>query len=244
MEVLQKIYHAIIDNSNHIINHAESWTRELAGAKNYVCTPDLQHWTFGKSVGADGTYHYNGGVAKRKLYSLGFVNVLELKEQKIKNKCINAFINWANKVNGYAIAEKFEKDQLNNKHFEILVHKDVIINWGAKAKGSIAIDSQKAFDDGFKNQIIKEVSFRNKQVVQLAKEKHGTICIVCQFDFGKVYGDHGAGFIEMHHLMPISLGARSTTVEDLRPVCANCHRMLHRGKKVLSIEELKVLIKR
>ena len=30
--------------------------------------------------------------------------------------------------------------------------------------------------------------------------------------------------------------------QDLRPVCANCHRMLHRKRRAISIEELKELI--
>ena len=48
----------------------------------------------------------------------------------------------------------------------------------------------------------------------------------------KVYGDIGKGFIHVHHLTPlwdIRQGYEVNPVKDLRPVCPNCHAMLHRG---------------
>ncbi|MBS1545771.1 MAG: HNH endonuclease [Bacteroidetes bacterium] len=75
---------------------------------------------------------------------------------------------------------------------------------------------------------------------------HGMKCAVCGFDFQARYGLLGAGFIHVHHLNPLSStkkAHRIDPVHDLRPVCPNCHAMLHRRKDVLSIEELKALIK-
>lgn len=236
-EVIETIYKAIKVNSNFIIEQGDKWTRELAGAKNYIATPDLKHWTFGKSVGADGEYHYNGGVAKQYLYSLGFINILKLNTKK-SQEIFNEFKNWSNKVKHYPIWEKFERDQNANKRFELLVHRDVIKINKVVTDSNNLIQIQNEFNEGFKKQIIQEVAIRDKKVIQLAKAKHGTTCIICKFDFAKTYGIHGAGFIEMHHLFPIAMGKRKTTIEDLRPVCPNCHRMLHKGKKVLSIEEL------
>lgn len=103
-------------------------------------------------------------------------------------------------------------------------------------------DSQHYFDEGFRTEIIKEVSKRHKSLVELAKRKYGKKCSVCEFDFGKTFGNHGDGFIEIHHLKPIAKGKRQTTIEDVRPVCPNCHRMLHRGNVLLSIEDLKKII--
>jgi Predicted restriction endonuclease len=65
---------------------------------------------------------------------------------------------------------------------------------------------------------------------------------VCGFDFEKRYGAIGVGFIHVHHLVDIaSIGGRYQVdpVRDLRPVCPNCHAMLHREKPALSIQELK-----
>jgi hypothetical protein len=66
-------------------------------------------------------------------------------------------------------------------------------------------------------------------------------CVVCGFNFQAVYGILGDGFCEVHHLTPLSAadGEVATRLEDLAVVCANCHRMIHRGQQVLSIQELK-----
>lgn len=70
----------------------------------------------------------------------------------------------------------------------------------------------------------------------------GAICSVCGFDFGATYGDIGAGFIHVHHLNPLSAVRKTHKISprnDLRPVCPNCHEMLHRRLPPFSIEELK-----
>jgi len=61
-------------------------------------------------------------------------------------------------------------------------------------------------------------------------------CQVCGMRFEEVYGEAlGARYAEAHHLVPLGKleGAVKTKIEDLRTVCANCHRMLHRmdGKR-------------
>jgi 5-methylcytosine-specific restriction protein A len=75
---------------------------------------------------------------------------------------------------------------------------------------------------------------------------YGTTCCICGLDFGLVYGERGRGFIHVHHLVPlakIGKGYVVDPVKDLRPVCPNCHAMLHRGTEVLSVEDLKKTMK-
>jgi hypothetical protein len=219
------------------------YSRELGSAKNYVCTPDLKYWTFGKTVGEFGHYHFHGGIAKSNLYRWGFINVLHLPDSKIKDDIIKAFINWASMVKVRDVVHKFTKDQESDKRFELLVHKSVIATLKNKPIKEVdTSENQEEFDEGFTKEIIFEVKSRNSKLVSNARIKYGTKCTVCEFDFGVVYGLHGAGFIELHHLYPISEGRRKSTIDDLRPVCANCHRMLHRGKQLLSIDRLKKII--
>ncbi len=75
---------------------------------------------------------------------------------------------------------------------------------------------------------------------------HGTKCIACKFDFEETYGKHGEGFIEVHHLVPVSKLGENTKVDpatDMVTICSNCHRMIHRKRNtVLSIEQLVQLI--
>lgn len=79
-------------------------------------------------------------------------------------------------------------------------------------------------------------------------EYYGLKCQVCDFDFEEVYGDLGAGFIHVHHLVQISSIKEKYIIDpikDLRPVCPNCHAMLHkRKKKPYEIDELKEIISR
>lgn len=83
---------------------------------------------------------------------------------------------------------------------------------------------------------------RNLVARQLCIAEYRWDCFVCGFNFERRYGALGRAYVEVHHLLPLaeSVGERVVDpVKDLRPVCANCHRMLHRGPGVLSIEELR-----
>jgi|GEM_PF-1161697 len=76
---------------------------------------------------------------------------------------------------------------------------------------------------------------------------HGTACSICGFDYGLVYGDWGAGFAEVHHLVALGTGGNTeretSPVTDLAVVCSNCHRMLHRKReRVLTLDELRELV--
>ncbi len=77
-------------------------------------------------------------------------------------------------------------------------------------------------------------------------EHYGAKCCVCDFDFEKVYGKElGAGFIHVHHLVEISIIGEEyevNPIKDLRPVCPNCHSMLHRRRPALLPEQLRVLM--
>jgi len=70
-------------------------------------------------------------------------------------------------------------------------------------------------------------------------------CSVCQFRFDATFGDLGKGYIHVHHLTPIATIGTEYHLDperDLRPVCPNCHAMLHRHNPPLSIEELQKII--
>ena len=90
---------------------------------------------------------------------------------------------------------------------------------------------------------------RNPKIVKKKKKsvllKTGKLeCEICSFIFKEMYGTHGEDYIECHHKVPLSKASNPTTrLNDLALVCANCHRMLHRGKPWPSVEQLKRLLR-
>jgi 5-methylcytosine-specific restriction protein A len=74
---------------------------------------------------------------------------------------------------------------------------------------------------------------RNPRAATEAKRHHGVRCQVCHLRFDERYGDVGKGFIEAHHLRPISSLEEGAAVSydvaaDFAVLCSNCHRMIHR----------------
>jgi HNH endonuclease len=69
-------------------------------------------------------------------------------------------------------------------------------------------------------------------------------CEACDFDFESQYGPVGEGYIECHHTVALAEGdERETELDDLALVCANCHRVIHRSRPMLSVEELRDLLR-
>ncbi|UFS69483.1 HNH endonuclease [Geomonas sp. RF6] len=73
---------------------------------------------------------------------------------------------------------------------------------------------------------------------------YGFKCAACGVSMEQLYGVIGMNYIHVHHLVPISsIGTEYIVdpIKDLRPVCPNCHSMIHRDpNNVLSIEQVKV----
>ena len=129
------------------------------------------------------------------------------------------------------------------------------------SKGVIASKKAVLFDE---NAIINEGSLLDKKVKKTQRslklrefaiskftKKDGIQCIACGFDFKKNYGSIGEGYIEIHHIKPIFSFADNDfektladAVKNLVPLCANCHRMVHRqNKNQLTIKQLKKILK-
>jgi predicted HNH restriction endonuclease len=87
---------------------------------------------------------------------------------------------------------------------------------------------------------------RKSHAATLCKHRDNFICQVCGFDYSIAYGSLGNDFAEAHHIVPLSSNKklRSTTINDLITVCANCHRMLHRmAGETQDINSLKKIMK-
>jgi 5-methylcytosine-specific restriction protein A len=97
-------------------------------------------------------------------------------------------------------------------------------------------------EDGTKFRLHKRIE-RNSTLIKDVKKLQGCVCKVCGVDFEKRYGSIGKGFIEAHHLRPVSTlkGQKvlMDPVKDFAVLCSNCHRMIHRSNCLDNIEKFK-----
>jgi predicted HNH restriction endonuclease len=99
--------------------------------------------------------------------------------------------------------------------------------------------------DGATRTITVNAYERDPEARQKCIAVHGTDCSVCTMTFGKVYGPVAEGYIHVHHLRPLSEVKAAHAVDpvkDLRPVCPNCHAVLHRRVPAYSVEEVRNFI--
>lgn len=125
-----------------------------------------------------------------------------------------------------------ELEQLQNLIQENIIYPDDI--------------EDKDLFEGTKKQITVNAYERSSQARQECINKYGYKCIICKFDFEDTYGEIGKNFIHVHHIKPLSEideNYKINPIEDLRPVCPNCHAMLHKRKLAYSIEEIQDKIK-
>lgn len=100
--------------------------------------------------------------------------------------------------------------------------------------------------EGAKKTVTVNVYERDAGARAACLRRWGVQCAVCSFDFKATYGELGEGYIHVHHLRPLSeMGTayELDPVRDLRPVCPNCHAMLHRRTPALDIASLQEILR-
>ena len=137
---------------------------------------------------------------------------------------------WSPQASGISLKEDIADKLLAE------IHKNKAINFKP-----LTTEAVQRYAEGRPKTITTKTYDRSPRAREACIEHHGYNCAVCGFNFGKVYGDLGDGFIEVHHLQQIADQGEEHLVDpvkDLRPVCSNCHRMLHKERPPLSIEVL------
>jgi hypothetical protein len=86
---------------------------------------------------------------------------------------------------------------------------------------------------------------RNPKARAACLRHYGRTCFVCGFDFRKAYGDAAQKIIHVHHIKPLrAVGSEHTVdpVRELRPVCPNCHTVIHCTTEPLTVEQVKAML--
>ena len=108
------------------------------------------------------------------------------------------------------------------------------------------VKETKTLKEGDYLQIEVNAYERNVEARKQCIEYYGLTCSVCSFNFEETFGEIGKGFIHVHHLTPLSeinQEYQVDPIQDLRPVCPNCHAMIHTKNPPFTIEEIKGLRK-
>lgn len=105
------------------------------------------------------------------------------------------------------------------------------------------------FNEGKRSLEIHYKIERNPKIIKIAKKvfknkNESLYCEICGFNFYEFYGDFGQDYIEGHHNKPLNKYSEGekTNIKDIKMVCANCHRIIHRNN--ISFEDLKEYIKK
>ncbi|KQT34065.1 MrcB family domain-containing protein [Methylophilus sp. Leaf414] len=184
----------------------------------------------------------------------GGLNNLNFKEIDLKpsNKRNNTYYYQA----GNILAKEYRKNNLpsdaqliEDLRAALALYEKLIISEAAiEVKQFIDGDEpgNTLIEDATKLRIHKRIE-RNPKLVKQAKQIHGFVCQACGFNFESVYGDIGKGYIEAHHLEPISK-LKGTKVsrdpkKDFAVLCSNCHRMIHKSDFVGDVGSFKKILK-
>lgn len=207
--------------------------------------------------------------SRLKQFRINALNQIALRRSRKRTTIANAYIRELKPhINGTIEFQKYLDDWILNDSNELIdVIKHFIPEWEReetiidlqkkKTEVQKLLDfevmdsiSQKKYPEGRSKIYIHLTKERKQQLVADAKQNWKSIgngdvkCSVCEFSFFKKYGIYGQDFIEAHHNIPISELSEETVmkISDLSPVCSNCHRIIHRRRPFLSIDELREIV--
>jgi 5-methylcytosine-specific restriction protein A len=194
----------------------------------------------------------------QRMAFLGYAKVLVERKAKIDFAINNIDVSitdysawpqdWQN------IRLKITKSPITEEN-ETFAPEEIIVDWGCLFTGMVLsllnivpIDDYKnaeGVSEGDHSRVFVNRYERSPVNRNLCLAAKGYSCKVCGMDFQKIYGKLGIGFIHVHHIVPVSKMGPKYVVDplnDLEPVCPNCHSMLHRREPPLEIDELRKII--
>lgn len=197
----------------------------------------------------------NASKEKQEVFN-GYVRIMEEKGAKV-NISVNDITRtvenlvWGEKWNSFnlRITRIIGEHELVD---EMLV-PEAIVNWACLASG-LMLSLLEIIEDrgenvihmeGKKSQVLTNRYERNPANRELCLQTHGYKCRICGFDFENMYGTIGQKFIHVHHIEKVSSHGGEyilDPINDLIPVCPNCHAMLHREDPPLSPDDLREVI--
>ncbi len=112
------------------------------------------------------------------------------------------------------------------------------------APGELPLDTE--YVEGYSHRVSVNAYERNRRARDACLQHFGRSCSVCSLSFEARYREAAVGYIEVHHVVPLArVGTqyRLNPIRDLRPVCPNCHAVIHHRDPPFTIDEVKAMLK-
>lgn len=106
--------------------------------------------------------------------------------------------------------------------------------------------AKRTYIEGAVNQVLLNKYERDPSARRACIEYYGAVCAVCDATLESLYGPAVTGLIHVHHIMPLASIGRSKEIDpvrDLRPVCPNCHAVIHSINPPRTIAQVRRLIR-
>lgn len=170
------------------------------------------------------------------------------KEHKYYDAILKFISEYNDKVLELSHVKVRRKQQIEDLNKKIFCDKDDYLVYPNE-------EQNKDYPEGAVKQVRVNKYERNPKARQECIKLYGYKCIICGFDFKKVYGEIGENFIHVHHKIPLKKFQevygnideyQVNPKNDLIPICPNCHEMIHKLRTIgdEAIEELKKIFKR
>lgn len=182
---------------------------------------ELPHWDAQKA--AEGKMALRTDLLFKALGDVPIISLTKLKQRYPD-------YNWTPEASGLTVPDPIARELFDE------LQRDVRFGFDLESSAEVRV-----YAEGKSRTVTSKTYDRSPHARQACIEHYGYNCAVCGFNFEATYGAIGATYIEVHHLQQVADICEEyliDPVKDLRPVCANCHRMLHRRRPPFSIEEL------
>ncbi|MDX2176384.1 MAG: hypothetical protein SF028_07920 [Candidatus Sumerlaeia bacterium] len=146
------------------------------------------------------------------------------------------------------IASIWQLDEL----FEVMIGNDVCGAFLDRVESDPAtlmypeeLPDTEEYREGIGKRVLVNRYERSSSARQACLKHFGPLCVVCGMSFGEVYGPEFSGIMHVHHLNPrcgASGDVMVSPIDDLRPVCPNCHTVIHSRQPCYSIEEVRSIL--
>ncbi len=154
--------------------------------------------------------------------------------------------------NGYIVIESEEDIEKNNIKVGVRTNvprkisslSNYVLIKAILARAAEEIDEAE-YREGFVSKITVNRYERDRNARKACLEHYGYKCYACGVNLENIYGEIAKGFIHVHHETPISIIKEEyqlNPIEDLKPICPNCHSIIHLTNPPMSIAELQSML--